>query len=162
MPRLPRLPRSPALLPLAGLAALAAACGEAPRPVEPVAIPSASDAGTGPNVAPAPPASAAPSAAATAEPPSDATGQPARFDRGAAAAALGGVSVDRCRTAAEPNLSGAVIVVFAPSGVVTSTKVEGPHAGTPIGGCVAQAYRAARVPPFDGPPITVRKAFHAP
>jgi hypothetical protein len=34
---------------------------------------------------------------------------------------------------------------------------SGPFVGTPTGGCIATAFRSARVPPFDGGPVTVRK-----
>jgi hypothetical protein len=53
-----------------------------------------------------------------------------------------------------------VKVTFAPSGNVTSAQVEGPpFAGTPVGGCIASAFRGAKVPPFSGAPVTVSKSF---
>ena len=52
-------------------------------------------------------------------------------------------------------------VTFAPSGNVTSAQVEGPpFAGTPVGGCIASAFRSAKVPPFSGPPVSVSKSFN--
>lgn len=124
-------------------------CGEPSRPVQPVVLPAVS--------APAP--SPAPSASASAAAPTEPAG---RFDRGAAQSALSGVSIDHCLSPAASSLSGAVILVFAPTGVITSVKVEGPLAGTPAGSCVGAAFGAARVPPFDGPPMVVRRSFHAP
>jgi hypothetical protein len=58
-----------------------------------------------------------------------------------------------------PSGTASVSVTFAPSGRVTSAKVEGgPFSGTPTGVCIATAFRSAAVPPFDGSPITVRKS----
>jgi hypothetical protein len=53
-----------------------------------------------------------------------------------------------------------VQVTFAPSGRVTSATVMGPpFAGTAVGGCVAGAFRRAKVPAFSGNPVTVSKSF---
>ena len=92
--------------------------------------------------------------------PVPALGSGAPFDRGAAAGALGGVSVQSCRRAGGPTGSGHVKVVFLPSGVVTSAEVDDPtFKGTPTGGCIAAKFRAARVPPFEGGNVTVGKSF---
>jgi hypothetical protein len=32
-----------------------------------------------------------------------------------------------------------------------------PFAGTSVGGCIASAFRGARVPPFSGDPVSVTK-----
>jgi hypothetical protein len=57
-----------------------------------------------------------------------------------------------------PSGTASVSVTFAPSGRVTSAKVDGgPFSGTPTGGCIATAFRGVTVPPFDGSPVTVRK-----
>jgi predicted Zn finger-like uncharacterized protein len=59
-----------------------------------------------------------------------------------------------------PTGTGRVRVTFAPSGSVTSAQVQGaPFAGTSVGGCVAGVFRNARVPAFDGSPVTVTKSF---
>jgi len=51
-----------------------------------------------------------------------------------------------------------VAVSFAPSGRVTSALVTGgAWAGTPTGGCVAQAFRNLAMAPFAGGPVTVTK-----
>jgi hypothetical protein len=43
---------------------------------------------------------------------------------------------------------------------VTSANVTaGPFGGTSVGGCVARTFRAAKVPSFDGDPVTVSKSF---
>lgn len=65
-----------------------------------------------------------------------------------------------CKKPDGPTGSGKVQVTFAPSGRVTSANVTGgPFAGTPVGGCVASAFRRARIPAFTGNPMTVSKSF---
>ncbi|HEU4405563.1 MAG TPA: zinc-ribbon domain-containing protein [Polyangiaceae bacterium] len=101
-------------------------------------------------------------AAAAAAAAAAAPGGTAPFDRGAASAALSSASggVSACKKADGPSGLGRVAVTFAPSGVVSSAVVEGPpFAGTPVGACVAGKFRAAKVPAFAGPPITVKKSF---
>lgn len=83
----------------------------------------------------------------------------APFDRGAAAAALKGVSLDRCRGLAGPSGAGHVVVTFGPSGAADSAVVDAPFAGTERGACVAAMYAAVRVPPFTGSPVRVGKSF---
>ena len=74
---------------------------------------------------------------------------------GAAAA-----SARSCKKAGGPTGTGRVRVTFAPSGNVTSAQVQGaPFAGTSVGGCVARAFRSARVPAFGGGPVSVSKSF---
>ncbi|MEZ4262064.1 MAG: zinc-ribbon domain-containing protein [Polyangiaceae bacterium] len=93
-------------------------------------------------------------------PPPPATGGSAPFDRGAAAAALGGVNVSSCKKADGPTGSGHVTVTFAPNGSVASAAVDGgPFPGTAVGGCIAGRYRGARVPAFSGGPVRVGKSF---
>lgn len=84
----------------------------------------------------------------------------AAFDRGAAAASLGGVNVASCKKPDGPSGSGHVTVTFAPSGSVSSAVVDGgPFPGTPVGGCIAGKYRSAHVPAFGGSPVKVGKSF---
>jgi hypothetical protein len=88
------------------------------------------------------------------------------FDPAAASAALsaaaGGAAA--CRTdSTEGAKSVTVAVTFAPSGrVTTATIMGGQFAGTPVGGCIAQAFKSAHVPPFDGDPVTVKKTVQLP
>jgi predicted Zn finger-like uncharacterized protein len=85
------------------------------------------------------------------------------FDRAAASAALSRASgaARGCKKPDGPTGSGKVRVTFAPSGNVTSATVEGPpFAGTPVGGCIASAFRGARVPPFEGAPVSVSKTVN--
>ncbi len=84
------------------------------------------------------------------------------FNVGAAKAALGSAAGNAagCRAPAGPSGTGKVQVTFAPSGNVTSALiVSGPFGGTPVGSCVARTFRAAKVPAFDGSPMTVSKSF---
>jgi predicted Zn finger-like uncharacterized protein len=120
---------------------------------------------------PKPEKTAAPekSAAPTAEkPPEKPPEQPPvgeggkEFNRGAASAALAAAAggARGCKKPDGPTGSGRVRVTFAPSGNVTQSAVQGaPFAGTAVGGCVAAAFRGARVPPFDGSPVSVTKSF---
>jgi hypothetical protein len=91
-----------------------------------------------------------------------ATPEPVRaFDPAAASAALTAAAgaAAGCRTdSSEGAASVTVAVTFAPSGrVTTATIMGGQFAGTPVGGCIAQALRTAHVPAFDGDPVTVKK-----
>lgn len=84
------------------------------------------------------------------------------FDVAAAKDALGAAASQAklCKSSDGPTGSGKVQITFAPSGRVTSATVQGgPFAGTSVGGCVARAFRGARVPPFDGASQTVSKGF---
>jgi predicted Zn finger-like uncharacterized protein len=84
------------------------------------------------------------------------------FSKASAISALGGAagSAGACKKAGGPTGVGKVQVTFAPSGRVTSATVMGPpFAGTAVGGCVAGAFRRAKVPAFSGNPVTVSKSF---
>lgn len=110
-------------------------------------------------------ASAAPSSAPTAAPTATDTGTGGGrdFNKGAATTALSAAAgrAKGCKTADGPTGSASVRVVFAPSGNVTSANVQGPpFAGTPVGGCIAAAFRGASVPAFDGSPVAVTKTVN--
>ncbi len=101
----------------------------------------------------------APTATAAADPGSGGRD----FNKGAATTALSAAAgrAKGCKTADGPTGSASVRVVFAPSGNVTSANVQGPpFAGTPVGGCIASAFRGASVPPFDGSPVAVSKTVN--
>jgi hypothetical protein len=113
-----------------------------------------------PDATTAPPATAAP---APPEPPKTTPPPPPagnEFDKGAASAAMSAAASRAMACKGDgPSGTASVSVTFAPSGRVTSAKVDGgPFSGTPTGGCIATAFRSATVPPFDGSPITVRKS----
>jgi hypothetical protein len=68
-----------------------------------------------------------------------------------------------CRGPSDPEGQAMVMLKYAPSGRVTTATIEsGPFAGTTVGGCIATAFRSARVPPFSGEPMTVRKTITYP
>jgi hypothetical protein len=82
------------------------------------------------------------------------------FDRGAAAGALGSVNPRTCRGLGAARGAGHVTVTFAPDGSVSNAVVDQPpYAGTPMAGCISNAYRMIRVPAFTGAPVTVGKTF---
>jgi len=104
----------------------------------------------------APPVVTAP--VVVAPPPPPAGG--AEFDRAAAVAALNAAAgrAAGCKQPDDPSGGATVSVTFAPSGRVTSSKVTTPpFQGTPTGGCIASAFHAAKVPPFEGAPVSVTK-----
>ena len=81
------------------------------------------------------------------------------FDRGAAAAALAGISVAHCAASGQVG-TGHVTVTFSPTGRVSGVVVDDPSfSGTPAGRCVPAAFFRAAVPPFDGAPVRVGKSF---
>jgi hypothetical protein len=63
-----------------------------------------------------------------------------------------------CRGPSDPAGPATVVVRYAPSGRVTTATVEsGPFVGTSAGGCIAATFRSARVPPFAGDTVTVKR-----
>lgn len=135
-------------------AAAAAAANATPTP-RATAAPSPAGAGAAP-VAAKPTATAAPTVVVVPPPPPAA----AEFNKSAAVAALAAAAgrAAGCKQPDGPTGGATVSITFAPSGRVTSSKVTGPpFQGTPVGGCIASAFRSASVPPFDGSPITVTK-----
>jgi hypothetical protein len=93
---------------------------------------------------------------------SDAAPQSANdtFDRGAAASALSAVDVQACKRAKGPTGEGHVVVTFGSSGAATTAAVDkAPYAGTPVGQCIAKKFKKAKVPAFQGQPVTVGKTF---
>ncbi len=151
--------------------AVAAAGGAAVKPKSEPGGAAAPAAPAAPAAAPAAPASTKPKSMdqamceatgtcgnGAAAAPAAASG--AAFDRGAAAASLGGVNVASCKKPDGPSGSGHVTVTFAPNGSVSSAVVDGgPFPGTPVGGCIAGKYRGAHVPAFGGSPVKVGKSF---
>lgn len=82
------------------------------------------------------------------------------FSSAAAASALREATAlaGACRKSGDPSGYATVVVTFAPSGRVTSAALTGaPFAGTETGGCIASRFRTARVPPFAGQHVTVKK-----
>lgn len=86
--------------------------------------------------------------------------EPGPFDTAAASAALTAAaqSASSCRKAGDPSGVANVTVTFATSGRAINANVHGPpFAGTTTGGCIASKMRSAKVPPFSGDRITVKK-----
>lgn len=84
------------------------------------------------------------------------------FDTAAARRILTSAATRASRCASEGSASGSVLVTFAPSGFVQSANMAGIKGqGTNVG-CVLRAFQEARVAPFSGAPVTVRKAFSIP
>lgn len=67
-----------------------------------------------------------------------------------------------CKRDGGPHGSGKLVLVIAPSGRVSSVVLERPFAGTPVGQCVAAAFEAVTVQPFEGKPVTVLWSFVVP
>ncbi len=85
-------------------------------------------------------------------------------NRSALLAALGSAagSASGCRKANGPSGSGRATVTFSPDGSVTGVSLSGPFAGTPVGQCVTASFRAAKIPPFSGSPVTMGRSFAVP
>lgn len=65
----------------------------------------------------------------------------------------------KCKTIDTPSGTARVAVTFANNGQATNAVIEsGPFVGTSAGTCVAAKFRAARVPPFTGDSVLVRKS----
>ncbi len=132
-----------------------------------IGTPGTSSAGAVPGAAAAaPPQAQAAPAAGGAEPAGGpaASGPGAELDRAAAASALRPIasSLSSCKASPEDSGRGSVAVTFVPSGAVSVAVVDGPFAGTPTGACIARLFRTARVPPFTGAPVVVRRSFNVP
>ncbi len=127
---------------------------EPPTAARAVYKPPASPRPAAPSPAPAKPEPAKP---AEPEPPKEAVGP---FNTAAASAALSSAAAraSSCRKPDDPSGVANVTVTFANSGRAINANVNGPpFAGTTTGGCIASKMRSARVPPFSGDRITVKK-----
>jgi hypothetical protein len=87
---------------------------------------------------------------------------PREFDRAAAGAALGRISLAHCAASGQGG-SGHAAVTFGPVGRVTNVVIDDARfAGTPAARCITSALFGAAVPPFAGPPVRVGKSFTLP
>ncbi len=101
------------------------------------------------------PSSTKPAAPAVSAAPTEAA-----FDAAAANLAIGraAAQASNCRKEGDPSGIAVVTLTFSPSGRVTSANVSGPpFAGTATGGCIAATLRGAKVPPYVGDFLTVKK-----
>jgi hypothetical protein len=90
-----------------------------------------------------------------------ATAKAAGFNAQAAKLAIDRVipRLKACKQAGEPPGSATVTVTFAPTGRVSSAQVTNTrYAGTRTGNCIVQRLREARVPEFNGAPVTVKRS----
>jgi hypothetical protein len=109
-----------------------------------------------------PPQDAAKSPSAPAKPTTESAEDSAKepFDAEAAASALEGAAgrASSCRQADDPSGVAVVTITFASSGRVTTATLAGPpFIGTATGSCIAAKMRTARIEPFSGSFVTVRK-----
>jgi hypothetical protein len=104
-------------------------------------------------------ASRASSAALHSSAPAKSAPKPADvgFDAAAARRALGS-AVQRAQFCSGERATGTVVVTFAPSGSTTSVSLARVQ-GDVRKGCVLNAFRGARVTPFQGAAVTVQKSF---
>jgi hypothetical protein len=51
------------------------------------------------------------------------------------------------------------MITFSPDGPVSSVSLSAPFSGTPVGSCVATAFRSTRVPAFTGSAVTLPQSF---
>jgi hypothetical protein len=100
-----------------------------------------------------PPPSNAPNAASTAA----STGS--GFDTAAARRILSSSASRAARCASEGPASGSVLITFAPTGFVQNATMAGLSGNGVNVGCVLRAFQEARVSPFTGGAVTVRKGF---
>ncbi len=107
---------------------------------------------------------AAADAGASSDPGLAAPKEPKVFNAANAAAALGTIDVKQCGTQGGFHGAGHIKVTFEATGAVTKTEIDTPAniAKTPAGVCVAKAFSAARVPAYEGSPVTVGKSFNVP
>jgi hypothetical protein len=62
-----------------------------------------------------------------------------------------------CLKDGDPRQPATILLTYAPSGRVTTAVLSGPYSGTAVGGCIAATLRTARVPPFAGDYVTVKR-----
>jgi hypothetical protein len=62
-----------------------------------------------------------------------------------------------CLKPGDPRQPATILLTYAPSGRVTTAVLSGPYSGTAVGGCIAATLRSARIPPFSGDYVTVKR-----
>lgn len=84
----------------------------------------------------------------------------AAFDAAVADAAIRAAfqRAQGCRSTGDPKGLATVTLTYAPSGRTTTALVSGIFAGTPAGSCIAAALRSARIPPFAGALVSVKRS----
>lgn len=80
------------------------------------------------------------------------------FDKDGARTALS-FAIARVRNCSNSGLSGSALITFSTSGTVQSVQLSQLVGDDVDPSCVTRALSAARVPPFVGNAVTVRKSF---
>jgi DNA-directed RNA polymerase specialized sigma24 family protein len=78
------------------------------------------------------------------------------FDLDGATKALAAINAASCAPQPMPPKRHTATITFDPNGSVSSVTIEGSLAGAT---CIRERFGSARVPAFDGAPVTLRKAF---
>ena len=91
--------------------------------------------------------------------PSNPTPSAGGLDTGAARRVLTGSASRAGRCTSDGPASGSVLITFAPSGFVQSASISALSGRGVNVACVLRAFQEARVSPFSGGPVTVRKGF---
>ena len=90
------------------------------------------------------------------------------FDRASAAAALGSIDVQPCKTPGVPVGTGHVIVMFGADGTAVDAGLDdgtpdgqlNPFIETDAAPCIVERFKAARMKPFaEGPALPVGRSF---
>lgn len=154
------------IVPVTAVGKTPAASGSESEPVAALQVPSASASGAATKVAEGSIAAANPSAASAVEPARSLhrvshpdAGVVAGFDAAAASSAISAAfaRASSCLKDGDSNKPATILLTYAPSGRVTTAVLQGPYSGTAVGGCIASTLRTARVPPFAGDYVTVKR-----
>ncbi|HEY3498449.1 MAG TPA: hypothetical protein VGK73_27335 [Polyangiaceae bacterium] len=160
----PELPSEPPGAPFASSAPAVALEEASPTAaVEPASTVLARPAEAG-GAVPLPAATLATAPAASATEPAESEPELAPFDAASAATAISSAlgRAASCRSPGEAGGSVTATLTYAPSGRVTTALVSGAFAGTSTGGCIAGHLRSARVAPFSGEYVTVKRTIVLP
>jgi len=84
-----------------------------------------------------------------------------RFDVGFARRVLAS-AVARASRCADQATRGVALVTFAPTGFVNGVSLAGFQGQGDRRGCISRAFREARLPPFEGEAVTVKRSFNIP
>jgi len=68
-------------------------------------------------------------------------------------------AIARARNCSNAGVSGSALITFGPSGAVQKVQLGQLTSDDADPGCVSRAFASARVPPFSGSPVIVRKRF---
>jgi hypothetical protein len=90
---------------------------------------------------------------------SEASLGPFRRDVAVAAVTAAAADAPKCRKPEGPFGAASIAITFAPDGTVSDATVDGPpFVGTPVGTCLANTMRKARIEPFSGVATTIHES----